>query len=215
MKYHNHMRKMLVTSALVMGLGMTPLLTAQAETSIFHQVTNVARNDVLNMRSGPGTNYPVVSSVPYNGRTLITTGKAASQGRNNWVEIVWAGTTGWVNERYLSAVNDYSVDDYVTTVAPSADTYVQPYQQPDYPPVQQPLKRSTPVVNLNPVDTGETHSHPANPCTNSVTHTHPNGNRPHTHHYSCLNNRSDTRASKVLPPQVRPKFQPKYQSLTL
>ena len=30
------------------------------------------------------------------------------------------------------------------------------------------------------------HTHPAVPnCTNSVTHTHPNGNRPHTHRYSC------------------------------
>ncbi|HPQ97673.1 MAG: SH3 domain-containing protein [Thiothrix sp.] len=208
MKYHNHMRKMLVASTLAVGLGMAPLLTVQADTSIFHQVINVAQNDVLNMRSGPGTGYPVVASIPHNGRTLITTGKASSQGRNDWVEVVWAGSTGWVNERYLTPLNEYT-----STSAPADPyTYVQPSQSYEQP--LQPVQKANPVVNLNPVNAGETHSHPANACTHSVTHTHPNGNRPHTHHYSCLNNRTNTRASKVTP-QARPKFRPKYQSLTL
>ena len=35
--------------------------------------------------------------------------------------------------------------------------------------------------------TADTHSHPKNECTNSVTHTHPNGKNAHKHHYSCKN----------------------------
>ena len=30
---------------------------------------------------------------------------------------------------------------------------------------------------------GVTHTHPANAMTNSTTHTHPGGGRPHTHNY--------------------------------
>ncbi len=33
--------------------------------------------------------------------------------------------------------------------------------------------------------TGTAHTHPANECTNSISHTHPNGGSAHKHRYSC------------------------------
>ena len=36
---------------------------------------------------------------------------------------------------------------------------------------------------------GVTHTHPANECTNTVSHTHPNGGTAHKHRYSCKPNK--------------------------
>lgn len=44
------------------------------------------------------------------------------------------------------------------------------------------------AVAAKPAADANRHTHPANKCTNSVTHSHPNGKRPHTHHYSCQSN---------------------------
>ncbi len=44
------------------------------------------------------------------------------------------------------------------------------------------LKRSG---NSNSGASANTHKHPKNQCTNSITHTHPNGSKSHVHRYSC------------------------------
>ena len=36
-----------------------------------------------------------------------------------------------------------------------------------------------------PVAMGVAHTHPANKCTNSVSHSHPNGGNTHKHKYDC------------------------------
>ncbi|MEZ5449737.1 MAG: hypothetical protein R3E89_12420 [Thiolinea sp.] len=58
----------------------------------------------------------------------------------------------------------------------------------------------------------DTHTHPAIPgCTNSTTHTHPNGARPHTHRYSCRKPMVQPRPQPrppVMPPVKRPYVQP-------
>ena len=43
-------------------------------------------------------------------------------------------------------------------------------------------QRTTPTQNAN------THRHPANRCTRSISHTHANGANTHSHRYSCKNN---------------------------
>ncbi len=40
------------------------------------------------------------------------------------------------------------------------------------------------------------HTHPANRCTRSVTHSHPNGKRSHKHRYSCMNKQKNSAANK-------------------
>ena len=47
---------------------------------------------------------------------------------------------------------------------------------------QQSQKAAVPVVK------GVAHTHPANKCTNSISHTHPNGGSVHKHHYDCRPN---------------------------
>ncbi len=42
-----------------------------------------------------------------------------------------------------------------------------------------------PVVTAKPAVVASGHTHPANRCTKSIRHNHPNGNRSHSHKYSC------------------------------
>ncbi len=42
-----------------------------------------------------------------------------------------------------------------------------------------------PVVEAKTMVKGVAHTHPANECTNSISHTHPNGGSVHKHRYSC------------------------------
>ena len=42
-----------------------------------------------------------------------------------------------------------------------------------------------PVVTTRPAAVASGHAHPANKCTKSVRHNHPNGKRSHSHKYSC------------------------------
>lgn len=66
-------------------------------------VAGIARNDVLNVRSGPGTNYEVVAKLE-NGRTgLRIVGPAVMNGATEWVPIALEDRTGWVTKVFLKA----------------------------------------------------------------------------------------------------------------
>jgi hypothetical protein len=66
-------------------------------------VTGVAADDVLNVRSGPGVAYGVTATLPPNTFELESTGRIARVDGVLWREIkVPGGTAGWVNARYLT-----------------------------------------------------------------------------------------------------------------
>ncbi len=130
--------------------------TAQANEA-FYQVTNVASDDVLNIRASAGTQQAVIGTIPANGKTILGTGRNTQVGSSNWAEIVWLGQIGWVNDFYLT-----------TDIAPGAQVNTQ-YQQSDQ----------------NATGSANTHTHAANRCTRSVSHTHPNGSNSHQHNYNC------------------------------
>lgn len=54
----------------------------------------------------------------------------------------------------------------------------------------------------NSVADSNSHTHPANRCTRSVTHTHPNGKRSHTHRYSCMRNGQHRQATPRVDPNT-------------
>ncbi len=61
------------------------------------QVTKVASDDVLNIRSGPGVKNKIVGVIPSGSACVIKTGKCYK----NWCRISYAGQKGWVSNRYL------------------------------------------------------------------------------------------------------------------
>jgi uncharacterized caspase-like protein/uncharacterized protein YraI len=63
-----------------------------------YRVVDVAGNDFLNMRSGPGTNYPVVVPIPPSASGVSVQACRTVQGyRTKWCEASWQGYTGWAS----------------------------------------------------------------------------------------------------------------------
>ncbi len=61
------------------------------------QVVNVAKWDVLNIRSGPSTKFQIVGHIPP-GAACVSRHKEC---RGRWCRVSYADYTGWVNVRYL------------------------------------------------------------------------------------------------------------------
>ena len=65
-------------------------------------VVNVASDDVLNVRSGPGVDHPIVGTIPYHGLGVrVYTGGQEVTG-SWWVPVEHEGVTGWANSNYLA-----------------------------------------------------------------------------------------------------------------
>jgi len=50
----------------------------------------------LNIRSGPGTDYYVVTSMPTCGKMQVY------ESENGWYRVNWKGNEGWVSARYVA-----------------------------------------------------------------------------------------------------------------
>ena len=66
-------------------------------------VRGVASNDVLNMRSAPGTGNRIVGVIPPG-----VCGVRSVRRSGRWRKVRYGGTTGWVNGRFLEADGDDS-----------------------------------------------------------------------------------------------------------
>jgi hypothetical protein len=63
-----------------------------------YRVTGVAGNDVLNIRSAPSADRPIVGTIPPSGRGIRIVDRCDGQ----WCPIEYGGIRGWVNRRYLT-----------------------------------------------------------------------------------------------------------------
>jgi uncharacterized membrane protein len=70
----------------------------------FYEVINVAADDYLNVRSGANVQSSIIVRIPHNAKTVVVTGKAVQQKKSTWVNVVWQGKEGWVNQAYLRPV---------------------------------------------------------------------------------------------------------------
>lgn len=67
-----------------------------------YAVIRVAPNDVLNIRSGPGS-FPIIASFPSGATNVMKTGQTAAAEGAEWVEVQRPdGGLGWVNFSYLT-----------------------------------------------------------------------------------------------------------------
>ena len=65
-----------------------------------YKVVNVAGDDSLNVRSGPGIGHGVVATLQPDEGCIVQTG----QRLGTWVRIEAQGMTGWVNRSYLEYI---------------------------------------------------------------------------------------------------------------
>ncbi len=187
MKIATYVKSALAASTLLLAATTLPV-TAYADTA-FYQVRNVQSDDALNIRSGAGVSYPVIGTIPHNGRTVMSTGQTQKNGRTTWAEVVWLGQIGWVNKRYLADSSQVQQQQR-TQQAARTNTRVQRNARN----TRTNARAQRNARNTRVQRSANTHSHPANRCTRSVTHTHPNGAVPHKHHYSCDPNRNRNKA---------------------
>lgn len=84
--------KWLATGALVAGLALPGTAIAQS----------VMSTADVNMRAGPGTRYPVVTTIPQD-RNVDVYGCDQDL---DWCEVAWRGNRGWVFSDYLEVTGE-------------------------------------------------------------------------------------------------------------
>jgi len=98
----------------------------------------------LNMRAGPGTNYPVLATVPQGGGVTVF-GCTADF---TWCDAAFANAKGWVSGRYLSYGGDGA---YYGRPIPNAGVYIGvPRYQQNYPVYAGPPVVVQPVQPVRP-----------------------------------------------------------------
>lgn len=89
-------------------------------------VVGVAHDDVLNVREGPGTAFPVLASLPPHAEDVVTTGRGWLVDRSLWIEVATDTGTGWAARAFLQGRDgtDDITQDVVRRVGsrPAAET---------------------------------------------------------------------------------------------
>ena len=198
---------------------------SQATAAERYIVSGVENWDTLNIRSEPNSSSTIIGEIPSNGSGVNSTGQTVQTGRSTWIKVNWNGVNGWVSKRYLATDYTYTAPKPAPVQA-TTQTYIS---TPDYStqgssartgsiydsgtgtvrsvyagpgkglPAITRKQQPAPYVPQT-VNTANTHTHPANQCTRSVSHTHPNGANQHTHRYSCQGKATQQQQPKV---QVR------------
>lgn len=94
-----------VRAAIPTGSPVAPLpaseLPAPAPELILYRVAGIQANDVLNMRAGPGSNFPLIVGIAPDAIGISAVGPSQMNGTTRWQNIRYKGFTGWVNADFL------------------------------------------------------------------------------------------------------------------
>ena len=67
-----------------------------------YRVNGITYSDVLNMRSGPGTDYPIVAAIPPDASGISVAECQVIEGyEHDWCDVSWHGFDGWVSGGFL------------------------------------------------------------------------------------------------------------------
>lgn len=88
-----------------LNTGAKSVATTRAlKSNMTYGVFRVRFDDMLNIRSTPGTNTEVVGKIPSDSKGIQFTGESKQIGKETWVKIKFLTITGWVNQSYLYEV---------------------------------------------------------------------------------------------------------------
>lgn len=101
----------------LVAIGWAPGIMAEADGPDFYAVTDVATDDVLNLRAGPSPHAEKIGEIPHDGRSLqnlgcegvpsfaeweqMTPAQRAESGKKRWCRVRYGNVEGWVAGRYL------------------------------------------------------------------------------------------------------------------
>lgn len=83
----------------------TPPSNQNTPQAILYKVVNVASDDVLNVRGGPGVDNPVTGTLAPDAKGIQISGAGQLVGNSRWVPIVTPNTAGWVNSSFLAEMS--------------------------------------------------------------------------------------------------------------
>ena len=94
---------------LLFGAALQMLVPSDAQAQYDFAVQGVADNDVLNIReriegAGDVGSVRIVGKIPAHANDVAGTGLTVMVGGSRWHEVVFRGVKGWVNGRYLKAI---------------------------------------------------------------------------------------------------------------
>jgi hypothetical protein len=82
--------------------GTTPATAPPSANKVTYRVVGLPKNiPFLNIREGPGSNFPIVGTLPLNATGITLDPKRVTNGWTVWQEITGGGYSGWVNAQYL------------------------------------------------------------------------------------------------------------------
>jgi hypothetical protein len=88
-------------------------------------VIGVAHDDVLNIRSAPGTDNEVLTTAAPTAEALVATGAARRLPNSVWFEVTHDGVTGWAASTflgYVGATDDATAEVLTAGARPTADS---------------------------------------------------------------------------------------------
>jgi len=68
-----------------------------------YSVVGISQDDVLNVRSGPGANFPIVEKLSNGYGEIRLVGGSVMNDTTEWVQIIIGSKTGWVVKQYLQS----------------------------------------------------------------------------------------------------------------
>ena len=128
-----------VTGAPTVTVPVTPTVAATPTPAAAEAVVS----QDMNVRGGPGTNYPVIGSAP-SGTRFVINGKDPT---GAWWQVNFNGQAGWLFGELVSANNTSAVavaQNIPAPPAPTATAIPQPTQPPAAPPTQPPAAQPAP-----------------------------------------------------------------------
>lgn len=73
----------------------------EADTVPLYRVIDVPSDDVLNIRSGPGPDFPIIGEFAHDQRNIYATSRTDTAEDGEWWEVYFDGGTGWSHSDYL------------------------------------------------------------------------------------------------------------------
>jgi uncharacterized protein YgiM (DUF1202 family) len=115
----------------------TPAPTAPPDTPT-PEPPSVTANQVVNVRSGPGTAYPVIGKAQPNQKFPVT----GKNPQGDWWQINFNGQTGWIVDSLVTKEGQIDTVQVVASIPPAP---TRPPAAPTATPIPQPTQPSTPT----------------------------------------------------------------------
>jgi hypothetical protein len=91
-----------LAATVTIGAGVTAVPTVDIDTELDYRVIHVDENDILNVRSGPGSSNSIVASLSPGQTEITVVGFGQDVSGALWVPINVNSVSGWVNSRFLT-----------------------------------------------------------------------------------------------------------------